>query len=104
MYQPGWSSCASTLRYSGSSSDFLNASCSTFTTSRGMPFGPTRPNGEFDTVSTPSSFTVGAFQRVRLSPSVASRRWAPASTCRAQPVESTCTMTWPPIRAVAPSA
>ena len=34
---------------------------------------------------------------------VASRRCAPLSTCLAHPVESTCTMTWPPISAIAPS-
>ena len=87
---------------SGSSIASLNASCSRFTTSGGMPFGPTKPYGELDTVSMPSSFTVGAFQRVRLSPSVASSRKTPASTWRPQPVESTCAMMCPPISALAP--
>ena len=58
-----------------------------------MPFGPTRPYGEYETISKPSSFAVGAFQRVRFSPNVTSSLSVPASTKRPQPVESDCART-----------
>src|SRR5689334_12317519 len=69
-----------------------------------MPRGPTMPYGEYETTSYPSSFAVGAPQRVRSSPKVASRRNVPASTNLPQPVASDCAITWPPINAWVESA
>ena len=69
---------------------FLNASCSTFTTAGSMPFGPPIPNGEFETMSMPVSFSVGTLGQflVRSAPQVTSRRNLPALTSSPQPVES----------------
>ena len=68
---------------------FWNASCRTFTTAGSMPFGPPMPNGEFDTMSMPTSFRVGTFGQffVRCAPQVTSSRIWPALTAPAQPVE-----------------
>ena len=59
---------------------FLKASCSTFTTAGSMPFGPPMPNGEFDTMSMPTSFRVGTSGQffVRAAPHVTSSRAWPA--------------------------
>src|SRR3954464_11838885 len=77
---------------------FLKASCSTFTTAGSIPFGPPMPNGEFDTMLIPLSFSVGTSGQflVRSAPHVTSRRNLPALTSSAQPVESAVASMCPP--------
>src|ERR1041384_3429354 len=84
---------------------FLKASCSAFTTFGSMPLGPATPNGEFDTMATPASLSVGTFGQLllRLSLQITRRRSLPLLTIGAQPLASATTLTWPPSSALVES-
>ena len=84
---------------------FLKASWRIFTTFGSMPLGPARPNGEFDTMAMPASFSVGTSGQLllRLSVQITSRRNCPLSTSGAQPLASATALMWPPSSALVDS-
>ena len=70
-------------------------------TAGSIPFGPAIPNGEFDTISIPTSRKVGASGQFLLRAAVhrTSSRSCPAFTSDAQPVASATASTCPPSKA-----